>query len=333
MSRLLVLICLLGASWALAQGTTLETERDTEYRVAGERAVTRRFVVVEAIPNGLDKRLRNGFGAERVAAVLRRNRIAYRIQIKPKQGWSNADSVRPKLVFSAVSDDDERTTFSLSLITYHENGGRFTPRLNEKLDLTIEGQVGSENRSVIARFLTRSTRKLLVELRQEVARGMIQLQGASDHRSTTWLDRDPYRGKLFVGVAAGTPAIVNAQLGYWGSRAFPVSFVLSGGYLSMDYRGAEAAVSWIADNDGDWRHSIGMAAGIYGTSLTSESEEKDSVGRVIKITRVTTKQLEFAAGPFYQVHWKSFSLSGGCRMLLRDKTLLPHVQLSWRLPL
>ncbi|MCB0404135.1 MAG: hypothetical protein KDD51_05065 [Bdellovibrionales bacterium] len=330
-----LLFCgLLASSCSTALGTTLEAERDTEYRIAGRRTFSRSFVVVEGVSENVRKHLRPGFGAEQVATVLRRSRVQYRIRIKPNEGWSNADAVRPKLVFSAEYDESaKRTEFSLSLVIYVENEGTFTPQLIEKKDLTIEGPIASESRGIVARFLSRSTYRLLGELRREAARGPIRLTGFNAGNSVTLLDRDLYRGKLFVGLAAGTPAIVNAQFGYWGSRSFPVSFVLSGGYLSMDYRGAEAALSWVADNEGEWRHAFGMAAGVYGTSLTSETQEKDSLGRVIKLTRVTTKQMEFAAGPFYQIHWNSFSLSGGCRMLLRDKTLIPHVQLSWRLPL
>ncbi|MEZ4749337.1 MAG: hypothetical protein R3B54_01535 [Bdellovibrionota bacterium] len=222
MAKLLLLLALATCGLALGEGTTLEAERDTQYQIGGRSTIPRHIVVVEAVPQSLQKKLRPGFGAERIASVLRRNRIAYRIRVKPKQGWGRTDSVGPKLVFSAESDELlERTKFSLSLITYSENDGRFTPTLHSRKDLAVEGRIAGDTQGVVARFLTRSTAQLLKELRHELARGPIRIEGSWGHDTTTWLDRDPYRGKFFVGLAAGYSGdCERLQAGYWGSDPF-----------------------------------------------------------------------------------------------------------------
>lgn len=329
-----LLVCMLAQA---AFGTSLIMERDSEY-VARVGAVSRRFVVVEAISPRLRRHFRSGFAAERVASVLRKNGIRFRIKDRPTAGWNPSDAIRPKIVVVVLHDSStEKLTLSLNLISYEQrSGSRFTPSLSAKKELSVEGALGADTQRVVARFFKAASTELLEAITKEYQRGTIRPRVPHSRRwhvEQRLLDRDPYRGRVYLALLAGTPAVLNAKLGYWGSLDFPVGFSIVGGFTSTAYRGVEATLDWMLDNEGEWRQAIGLSGGYLGTSSTNETQEKDSLGRVIKVTRTTVQQLELMVGPTYQLHWKSFSLSLGCRFSLESRQLVPHGQVGWRLPL
>ena len=70
---------------------------------------------------------------------------------------------------------------------------------------------------------------------------------------------DDGRALTEVGLSLGPPSILNVNLGYWGSREFPMLFRLSGMYYG-DNRGIQADVGYILSRNAFFKQYVAISA-------------------------------------------------------------------------
>ena len=74
---------------------------------------------------------------------------------------------------------------------------------------------------------------------------------------------------LELGVAAGTPALVSAQFGFWRNEGFPLVIRAAGMFWGL-VAGGEVEFGWYFDREGDYRQylALGGEAGAFGVIAT-----------------------------------------------------------------
>ena len=116
--------------------------------------------------------------------------------------------------------------------------------------------------------------------------------------SLSYGDDDEPKGPLMeAGLTLLLPAVLNIDVGYWGTADFPLLVRLSGMYYGGT-RGIQADVGWAFDRRGSFKQFIAATFGSGRFSTTPDA--------------VTTSVTSFTgAGPTYGLNWGGFSAQGG----------------------
>lgn len=119
---------------------------------------------------------------------------------------------------------------------------------------------------------------------------------------------------LQVGASVGTPAVGNVHLGLWGMGAnVPLTFHVSGIYLSPESRGFQFELGYIFDREGSYQQALGPTLDLFNESRDEKTTTFDNAGRG------TTQVVHIHEGkPFlggaYTVQWGPVRLQAGAAL-------------------
>ena len=113
----------------------------------------------------------------------------------------------------------------------------------------------------------------------------------------------PDNGKALteIGFSLGQPSILNFNLGYWGSREFPLLLRFSGMYYGTT-RGAQVDVGYVISRNGWFKQYFALSAISYQQNWNYSSVWTD-------IT--SSNDIFYGVGPTYGVNWRGLSLQIG----------------------